>query len=213
MPFKPFYGNRLGFHTAAHSTINVDYIRVSYLDNKLIREILSAKKTKLYADEFFDNSNEWSVGSKNSKGKVSRGNYEYEGTHDESKASHQVISIDTNRDFEIETLMKIAKGDKLKGNGLLWGIGKKPYRDYGFMFNNNGSYEINTYEKTYNRYVDWTKSKFVKKNAYNKLSVRKVDDTMYFYLNDHFLFSMPFKPFYGDRIGFQVAGHSLIRVD
>ena len=49
--------------------------------------------------------------------------------------------------------------------------------------------------------------------AFNKLTVRKVADKYYFFLNEKLVHSMPFEPFFGNLIGFQVGENSTIMVD
>ncbi len=233
MPAKPFFGDRLGFQAAEKSIINVDYLQVAYLDKKgetiarnqsqagsksRYHEIASSQKTLIFSDDFADNKNDWPVGTfgdGHRVGKIENGYYHWESTpqNDQAGTSHITIDVDQSKDFEIESKIRFVKGKQSSLNALLWGLKKKPYADYAFGFNGNQEFDISKYQKEYTKFVQWRSSTYLNRDGYNKLTIRKLKGTFYFFINEYLVHSMPFAPFFGDRFGFQAAEKTVINVD
>jgi uncharacterized repeat protein (TIGR01451 family) len=100
-----------------------------------------------------------------------------------------------------------------KGYGLQWGKSVNPFRQYDFLLTGSGHYTIDKYTGDFHDYVPFTLSDKVNRYAFNKLTIRKVGGMYYFFLNEKLVHSMPFEPFFGNLLGFQVAENSTIRVD
>lgn len=100
-----------------------------------------------------------------------------------------------------------------KGYGLQWGKSVNPIRQFDFLLTGGGHFTIDKYDGSFIDYVPFTVSESVNRYAFNKLTVRKVTDKYYFFLNEKLIHSMPFEPFFGNLIGFQVGDNSTIAID
>ena len=123
------------------------------------------------------------------------------------------VIIDQNRSFEIETSIRFVEGQMDKGYGLQWGKAANPMKQYDFLLTGAGHFTIDKYTGEFKDYVPFTISPKVNRYTFNKLTIRKVADKYYFFLNENLVHTMPFEPFFGNLVGFQVAENSTIRVD
>ena len=166
-------------------------------------EYSSSQKTSLFYDSFDSNKNNWPVGSrldiKNGQLYLSRVE-----TSGSSIGLHSV-NIDQYSDFEIETEIKKISGVNNNGYGLVWGASDSNNSDYyQVMISGNGSYLIGKWESgKWNEYKSWTSSSYINEGngSVNKLTIRKVSNTIYFFINKSYITSIPHKTFIGSRVG------------
>lgn len=175
-----------------------------------------SQKKSVFYDDFFDDKNNWAGAcSKSGSVSFSGGNMTFASTSTSAAAGcTRLIDFDESKDFEIETKFKYVSG--VKNNALHLVFGKKvgSWSRYNIGFSQNGQYLINySYDNDYTNIVNWTKSESIRKENYNTLTVRKVDDKCYFFINKQLVHSMYFKPFYGHQFGFQVPKETKILVD
>ena len=166
-------------------------------------------------DDFSKFSNYWLLGiEENSWAEsIEGGHLIFESLTNKPKEDLIPVIIDQNRNFEIETSIRFVEGQMDKGYGLQWGKAANPMKQYDFLLTGAGHFTIDRYTGEFKDYVPFTISPKVNRYAFNKLTVRKVADKYYFFLNENLVHSMPFEPFFGNLIGFQVAENSTIRVD
>lgn len=170
--------------------------------------------TILY-DDFTTYTNEWLLGVEEGswtetfeKGKL------YFQSHSEHPKEDVIpVIINTERDFEIETLIQFSKGNMNQAFGLQYGKSKKQSKQYDFFISANGQFTIDKYDDGFTDFVPFTPSEHVNRYAPNKLTIRKISDTTYFFLNEHLVHQMPFQPFFGNLMGIQVAANSTILID
>jgi hypothetical protein len=93
------------------------------------------------------------------------------------------------------------------------GKAANPMKQFDFLLTGAGHFTIDKYTGEFKDYVPFTISPKVNRYAFNKLTIRKVADKYYFFLNETLVHTMPFEPFFGNLVGFQVAENSTIRVD
>jgi len=122
-------------------------------------------------------------------------------------------AIDQNRDFEIETNILFVAGEDNNGNGVWWGKDLNDWKGFAFLFTANGSFKVSRYNSVWSDLREWTISDLIRKNAYNKLTVRKISTMYYFFINEGLVFSCPFQPFYGQALNLHCNQNSTIRVD
>jgi len=166
-------------------------------------------------DEFEDFSNQWLLGIEEGSWTESleNGKLFFQSHTDKPKEDLIPVYIDTERDFEIETMIQFSRGNMTKAFGLQWGKSKKQSKQYDFFISANGQYTIDKYDEGFEDYVPFTQSNHVNRYAPNKLTFRKVSDSSYFFLNEYLVHQMPFQPFYGNLTGIQVCENSTILVD
>jgi hypothetical protein len=166
-------------------------------------------------DDFTSFSNYWLLGIEEESWieNIEDGQLYFQSLTDKPKEDLLPVILDTERDFQIETQIRFKAGNMEKGYGLQWGKSKTPPRQYDFLLTGNGHFTIDKYTGDFHDYVPFTQSDKVNRYAANKLTVRKVDDHYYFFLNEQMVHSMPFEKFFGNLMGIQVAENSTILVD
>lgn len=166
-------------------------------------------------DDFSKFNNYWLLGiEENSWSEnIEGGNLVFQSLTDKPKEDLLPVIIDQKRNFEIETSIRFVEGKMDKGYGFQWGKAINPLKQFDFLLTGAGHFTIDKYTGEFKDYIPFTISDKVNRYAFNKLTIRKVGDMYYFFLNEKLVHSMPFEPFFGNLIGFQVAENSTIRVD
>jgi len=166
-------------------------------------------------DDFSKFNNYWLLGvEENSWSEsIEDGHLVFQSLTNKSKEDLLPVIIDQKRNFEIEVSMRFVEGQMDKGYGLQWGKALNPVRQYDFLLTGSGHFSIDKYVGTFSDYVPFTVSDAVNRYAFNKITIRKVADSYYFFLNEKLVHSMPFEPFFGNLIGFQVGDNSTIAID
>ncbi|MBN2103582.1 hypothetical protein JW835_06020 [bacterium] len=127
-----------------------------------------------------------------------------------------ISDLDENKNFQINAGIKIVSANNEDGgNGLVWGGHSNGELSYFRFFNNHDSYTIlDDQGKDLEYWSDWTRSDSVNDiGTYNELTVRKYDGQYYFFINEDYIGSHPFKSFYGHYIGFRVDCETTIQVN
>lgn len=221
-PFESFYGDEIGYQISAKVNISIDYIKVYYLGNSMNSEAdysfyNLAQKNAFFLDDFNSDKNNWANAvSTNGYAYVSKGYLNFKSTSPDGAAgcTNTISGFDSNKDFEIESSMKFLNGNDNKQISLVFGKDPSVWSRYNFGFSGNGYYTI---DKSYNNensdIVNWTFSKLIRIGDFNKYTVRKISNTLYFYVNETLVYSMPFAPFYGNAFGYQTPQGTEIAVD
>lgn len=166
----------------------------------------------LLHDNFADNRNNWALGSSenvvyraeiNNRGlmiKYNRGEPGY----------YNVIPIMINekRNWQIETEIKNSAIYEMMPFGLIFGFDNISKNGYQLTINNQIAAhcgDIKEKEKTYSDYRDMPAK-------YHKLTVRKIGEYIYYYLNELNIHTSRFKSFYGNGIGFYAYGNVELNV-
>jgi len=173
------------------------------------------KNQTVLQDDFNKFSNYWLLGiEENSWSEtIEDGHLVFQSLTTKAKEDLLPVIIDQNRDFEIETSIRFVEGQMDKGYGLQWGKSVNPVKQYDFLLTGGGHFTIDKYDGGFSDYVPFTLSDNVNRYAFNKLTIRKVSDKYYFFLNEKLVHTMPFEPFFGNLLGFQVGDNSTIMVD
>jgi len=169
----------------------------------------------LLQDDFTKFNNYWLLGiEENSWSQtIEDGRLVFQSLTNKTKEDLIPVIIDQKRDFEIETSIRFVEGKMDKAYGLQWGKAVNPFKQYDFLLTGGGHYSIDKYIGEFHDFIPFTLSEKVNRYAYNKMTVRKAGEKYYFFLNEKLIYSMPFEPFFGNLIGFQVPDYSTIMVD
>jgi hypothetical protein len=173
------------------------------------------KSQFILQDDFSKFNNYWLLGIEENSWEenIEGGNLVFQSLTNKPKEDLIPVIIDQKRDFEIETSIRFVEGQMDKGYGLQWGKAINPLNQFDFLLTGAGHFTIDKYTGEFRDYIPFTISDKVNRYAFNKLTVRKAGNMYYFFLNEKLVHSMPFEPFFGNLIGFQVAENSTIRVD
>jgi uncharacterized repeat protein (TIGR01451 family) len=175
----------------------------------------SETKIPLFIEDFSDNKNSWYLGIKENVWfeNLQDSNLFFQSFENLPKEDFKEVFIDQNNDFEIELKIRLEKGIQNKFFGLQWGKSTTESKQFDFFFNGQSQYTIDKYTGTFTDFVPVTASKLINNYTYNTLTVRKVANTYYFFINRLLVHKMPFEPFFGNGIGFQVAEKSSVQID
>jgi hypothetical protein len=167
------------------------------------------------SDDFTSFSNYWLLGVEEESWieNIEDGQLYFQSLTDKPKEDLLPVIVDTERDFQIETMIRFKAGNMEKGYGLQWGKSKNPQKQFDFLLTGNGHFTIDKYTGDFHDYVPFTQTDKVNRYAANKLTVRKVNNKYFFFLNEQLVHSMPFENFFGNLMGIQVAENSTILVD
>lgn len=224
MPFIKFTGNKIGFEVGKKSSIEVDYLKVSYLSGTPQPQTITSKpyyekysgistssKKNILKEDFNNASNGW-IEKKTEEVNlmITNGNY-----HFQSKSGfyRSIIPLYINQqgNFEIETSFKVTKSEKDFENCIMWGSDSK--NSFRFGFTKNGYYTIYKMNPGVVDYVDYTELSNFNNLAYNKLTIRKFFNKLYFFVNEKQVYSMKFEAFFDNKIGFLVGKNATMLID
>ncbi|MBN2214164.1 MAG: caspase family protein [Bacteroidales bacterium] len=184
-------------------------------DPNVYHSISSEEKTALFFDDFDDNRYKWGLGEAEDDWleKIADGHLHFRSFDDNAKEDLINFEIEPNKDFEIETSIRFVEGDSLRFFGLQWGKSDDLNNQYDFLISGNNYVTIDKYSGEFFDYLEPSVSDFLRKSHFNKLTIRKLNTNYYFFINEQLVYTMPFKPFFGNFIGFQVSENSSILVD
>ena len=173
------------------------------------------KSQFVFQDDFSKFNNYWLLGIEENSWweRIEDGHLVFQSLTDKPKEDLLPVIIDQKRDFEIEVSIRFVEGLMDKGYGIQWGKAINPFKQFDFLLTGAGHYTIDKYTGQFQDYVPFTVSDNVNRYAFNKLTVRKVADKYYFFLNEKLVYSMSFEPFFGNLLGFQVGENSTIMID
>jgi hypothetical protein len=178
----------------------------------------SASSNIIYFEDFTNNKNNWTVASnRNVNARMDSGFYYLTATgHAWGEA--QEVKINTRKNFEIETRIKIVSGNAEHKNYysmIFWGRDGMNSNYFTFAGDGFASVEFCT-SKNQNDCI--TNSGSLKKsplnsNDFNVYTVRKIGNTYTFFINGTQFHTMPFTPFYGNLIGFGAGRKVTLAID
>ena len=170
----------------------------------------------IFSDDFDDNSNNWLEDeNKVRKLKIRNGKYIFEHKEDEGGYfTWKSVPINQDKDFIIETTLQHISGTDDRGYGLVWGM-KDIDNYFAFNISNNGFYRIaKSYNDEWQALVDWTESTYLNNyGGINKLTVKKSDASLKFYINDNYVNTINFEHFFGNNIGYVIWRNMRIEID
>jgi hypothetical protein len=169
----------------------------------------------VFYESFDDNRNNWDITDNSElKQQIVNGKYLFQSKSDESKATWTSVDFDTERDFEIETLISYSSGTQDNSYGLLWGKSNENNDMYTFLFSATGYYRIDKLvDGVFHTYTDWVQSDLVNKFSFNKLTIRKIGPMVYYYLNEVYVFEHMAPKLFGNKFGFHVTNGACILID
>lgn len=153
----------------------------------------------IYFDDFDNEESKfWTGKNREHKGKIKYGQYLFKSVSIGLKPSYTApdFDLDASKDFTVE--MKVSSNGN--GYGMVWGQDKSIERFYYFNLIKRGFVIKN--EKGI--IIKGKVKKLIKE--WNKITLRKVKDTYYFFVNEQLVYEMPYKPIENVRVGVGTPG-------
>lgn len=170
-------------------------------------------KQTVFFDEFENNRNKWNLESQYLNMRIIDGDFYCESKNDRTYVKKRFVPLNYAGDYEIEISLRHVRGNGNDPMGLTFGRNVAG-NEYNFYFNRNGSYRIFKYANGKETpFVDWTPSTLLGKYAYNTLTVRKVANEWYFFLNREKVYECTAGILFGYDMGFTLGGNMAIEVD
>jgi hypothetical protein len=172
----------------------------------------------VFFDDFDNNKNNWTVAdNKNESSRIDTGFY-YLTAVGHAYGEAQEVKIDTRKDFEIETRIKILSCNSDHKNYysmLFWG--REAMIGYYFTFAKDGFVSVELCEGK-NQSDCKTKNGSLQKvmlnpEEFNVYMIRKTGSNYSFFVNGTQFYKMPFAPFYGNLIGFGAGRKVSLAID
>lgn len=160
----------------------------------------------IFFENFDNNKHNWTVGTNKDAGAKIEGGFYYLTALGHAYGEAKDINIDTRKNFEIETRIKIVSGKtehKDYYSMLFWG--RAAMFGYYFTFAKDGFASIEVCNSKNQNSCTVKPGSFQKTmldpNEFNVYTIRKTGNTYTFYINRTEFYTMPFTPFYGNLIG------------
>ena len=169
-------------------------------------------------NEDFSSTNGWPEGNNSTRElKVRNGKYYFEHKRKDKNwnVRTQELDVDFNGDFELETSIERISFDN-KNHAFGFMVGNKDDKNtFHFYLSNNQYRASDKRNGEYVNYKGWKTSSAINTGTYatNKFKVRKVGNTLSFYINNTLLESKDYNSFVGKRVGIYMYGKQKISID
>ena len=172
----------------------------------------------IFFEDFINNRNNWTVAdNKRVSSRIDSGFY-YLTAVGHAYGEAQEVKIDTRKDFEIKTRIKILSGNSDHKNYysmLFWG--REAMNSYYFTFSKDGFASVELCNSK-NQSGCITKTGSLQKvilnpEDFNVYMIRKKGSVYSFFINDTQFYEMPFAPFFGNLIGFGAGRNVSLSID
>ena len=157
-------------------------------------------RTTVYFEDFSKETSDkfWTGKNREHKGKIKYGQYLFKSVAIGLKSSYMAphFDVDPSKDFAVEMMLSCNGNDY----GLVWGQDKSLERFYYFSLIKGGFIIKNEKEIIIKGKI----KKLV--TEWNKITLRKVNQTYYLFVNEQLVYEMPYQPISNVRIGIGTPG-------
>jgi len=178
-------------------------------------------KQQIFFEDFTNNNYGWYVGSDHDC-RFYTLNYGYYELKSSCTGQYTKINfnqnngfyIDESRDFELESSIMYVSGEDNNGNQFFWGQGANQIDRFVFAISGNAHFVV--WKNINNQWTDlkpWTPTELIKISEYNKLTIRKIANNYYFFINENHVSTIPFEPLLGQQLGWQTNQNTTIRIN
>jgi len=186
------------------------------VEPEIYNGVPTSKREKLLNENFDNNNNLWAiVNTSQAYTSIENSTYIFQNKLSYTQISAINTIINTDRNFEIETNFKISSSLNNNGNSLVWGY-DETVEFWFFCFSISSDQNLwigNFIFETYNPWQNWLALNVKPENEYNKLTVRKINNNYYFFINEQFVISHLFETFYDNNIGFKAEANTTLQID
>ncbi len=176
-------------------------------------DIKPDERTLIFSEAYDDNANEWITDNNWIAGKIGDGRYEISCKNFKQQAglTYKSVTIDPGADYEIETSFRLSSGT----GALIFGLSKE-FEHFRVEIDNKKNLIIIKDIPSKGRVEKLFSGKTGLVNeagSENKLTIRKIGESYYFYINDILFKQINNLQITGDQVGFSVGLNSVISVD
>lgn len=216
-------GDNIGFATAPGGTLEVDYVKLSMLkkggftpipDEGSYSHYAEYEKQSRYLEDFGTPNENWEQEKTGAYSSTIQNGSLVFSSYDNQDYTYPITTNFSNwdGDWELEAQIKKVNGNENSAANLVWNRPSDGSKGMFFGFNGLGDYYIRESNNGNKMILDATPASFVSKTEFNKLTIRKVDKTYYFFFNDRLVEITDYTPITGNYIGVQVSKNSTIAI-
>ncbi len=182
--------------------------------------VYKALEKVIFEDDFSTNKNQWriQIGERSFR-KIENGYlqcWSHQTNTPEfwpSAFSLKKINIDTSKNYQIEASIKCLKYYK-SPISLIWNRNSNTLDTYYFGFTDQQNFRItHYYNGKFHGISQYMATPHLRNNDFNKMTVRKFEDSIYYFINEHKVFQTRAFQYTGKEIGFQAPSNSVIQID
>ena len=206
---EEMFGDGVGYMMSRKHSIEIDYLTVNgeTTDEPLMFSL---------KEEFDDNNGKWLTRDDESVS-LSIGNGKYilqNKTKDKGFFTWSNFKVSENKPFTIETTIKHQNSESVFAYGPIWGLSDLANL-YTFNISNSGYYRVGRIkENKWHEYITWTESKHIYKDGKsNKLTIKKIDNKLKFFINDNYVNEIDFESFFDIGFGFSFWNKQTIEIE
>jgi hypothetical protein len=200
-----------------HKNITLSLVLFFYAFNVQSQITTMDNNGRIVLSENFETSTKyfWIGTNAISIARLDYGQYYYETTTSESGIVSFDFPLSYNKDdYEISFRIKYISGKRNAAAGIVFGYNNSSHQRQILGISDDGQFIISEYDGgKFNHFKDWTISKLIRSADYNILTIRKIDDLIFFFINGTLVHKMAYEQVYGDRIGLQIPGDSRYYLD
>ncbi|WP_422355902.1 hypothetical protein [Roseivirga pacifica] len=174
----------------------------------------SFQKEAVYREDFDVSSSTWEPYTPGERmGRVHDGYLNWISLNESAYSiSHTLDDMDWSRDWQIETRMMHLDGKQNSSNDLTWNNNDEG--SYHFGFTAEGKYVLSKLESSgYNPIVPFTSSYLINTDGFNKMTIRKIGETYYYFINETLISAHKGHTVSSNKIGLMVPPNSTLQVD
>ena len=178
----------------------------------------TAGRIPFFTEDFENNSHNWNLNNgSNSRSDILDGLYIIQSKSASSFLYSIPVGLNFERNFELEAGVMIFESPNNHRNGLSWGASTTPFNFNCLTFNANNNVWIGAFDgttQTYSPWLDWSPVTSIKPvRNYNKLTVRKIGNKYFFFINEAFVSEFTANGYRGEKAGFIVGSFSVLYID
>lgn len=177
--------------------------------------LLQAQQNTIFHETFDNNFLRWMQGENEEYAAyVKEGTYQVAHKHPQGAWNFwQSVPIHPDTTYYIESTMTPQMKEERGVYGLIWGV--KNLNNYNaFLISSEGTASVVTCQQgVFHRVMPWLPITPYQNNQVHTLALRKHKGRLQFYFDKQLLFKTPILPFYGDLLGFFIAGKTHLSIE
>ncbi|MEZ4687249.1 MAG: hypothetical protein R3B47_14630 [Bacteroidia bacterium] len=158
-------------------------------------------------NEQFDNNNEgWNLNQKGASADIREGDLHLSSRNNNGVCLSRFSPLSEKSNYEIELQMRYVRGGEDQPFGLAFGADHLGQR-YEFLINANGQCQVRAVtENGVQAFTGWMKQPLFGRYVYNIITLRKINDSWFFFLNRTKVLQMKAQDFFGFEFGVAAWG-------
>ncbi|MDX2282818.1 MAG: caspase family protein [Bacteroidia bacterium] len=167
----------------------------------------------VFMDGFDDNRHKWDLGSLYVKETIAEGDFFLASLTSYPYTKYRQGNFNASGNYEIQLQIRITKGSDDAAAGLVFGRDANG-SEYRFLFNSKGNFRIEKFDRGRVQEIKpWSPGRNLNRRWYNTLTVRRVAEDWYFFINQTLVAKTDVRPLFGQDLGMRIDGYMACEAD